>query len=432
MPSHPTDNKPLTPEEIWPKGQQAGDVAELLSFEEEILKAMVADPNTNTKSLRDDFLKVLAPDIKQPSNQFSEELVIKSMADVQELPVLWLWLNKIPRSAITLFTGNPDTGKTLAYCDIAARVSSFTSFPDIPRKGIEPIHIFGGHVIMLASEDDYARVIKPRLMAAGANLSNIAYIDRIEIQQGADRQERMFAFDQDMARLDEAIRKRRDSLVIVDPISSYFGRGSMHKAQDIRHVFSPLTMMCEKHGVSIIAVEHSSKRTDVAAIHKLSGGVAMTAAARAVFVFAHVPEEEGQHVMHFVKGNLSKSKEGIRYTIEDKMLPTLPDAVPFIKWGAADKGTADEILSAQKGTDKDNRAARAVKFLKEYLTEDRLSVDVEAEGAKRGLLHNALAEGKKQLGFKAIKRGSTWWWPALTSDKSTDSPSSDFGKDEVY
>jgi hypothetical protein len=298
----------------------------------------------------------------------------------------------------------------MAYCDIAARVSSFQQFPD------NTVHTFGSHVLLMASEDDYARVIKPRLMAAGATLANIAYIDKVEIRQGAKRDERMFAFDQDLRKLTAAIKKRGDKLVIIDPISSYFGRGSMYKAQDIRAVFSPLTALCEEHEVAVVAVEHSSKRTDVAAIHKLAGGVALTAAARAVFVFARVPDEDGQFVMHYVKGNLSKRKIGLRYTIEDKILPTLPDPVPFIKWGADDTGTADDLLAAQKGTEKGSRAVRAKKFLEGYLTEAKLSAEIEAGAKKQGISRDALYEAKGEMGIKAFKQGGRWWWPAPSSD----------------
>jgi hypothetical protein len=352
----------------------------------------------------------------KPAEQFSEDIIFKSMADVEEKPVKWMWLNKIPLAAVTVFTGNPDTGKTMAYCDLAARVSSFAAFPDVEKddRG-RPRHTFGGHVLLLAAEDDYARVIKPRLMAAGASLGNIAYIDKVEIREGARRDERMFALDADLKKLEAAIGDGRDkrsvSLIIIDPISSYFGKGSMYKAQDIRNVFNRLTAMCEKHTVSVVAVEHFSKRTDVAAIHKLGGSVAITAAARAAFMFAKVPDEDSQYVMHFIKGNFSKRKVGLRYTIEDKKISTLPDPVPFIKWGVEDAGTADDLLGSERGFGEGRKRDKCVEWLKEILADgERRSSEVYEQGETVGYSGDTIKRALREGGFPKAKQKRDGWY----------------------
>lgn len=376
---------------------------------------------------------------KDAAPQFSEDIVFKSMADVQAKPIEWLWLNRIPLSAVTVFTGNPDTGKTMAYCDLAARVSSFKSFPDVEKDGQgRPRHTIGGHVILLAAEDDYARVIVPRLVAAGATLRNIAYIEKVEIKQGARRDARMFALDEDLKKLEEAIsspfapsqkkkrnleevltsppsysekEKRNVDLIIIDPISSYFGRGSMYKAQDIRNVFNRLTDLCEKHRIAVVAVEHFSKRTDVGAIHKLGGSVAITAAARAVFMFAKVSDEEGQYVMHFVKGNFSKHKVGLRYTIEDKKIDTLPDPIPFIKWGAADAGTADDVLTAERGFGEGRKRDKCIEWLKEILADgEKPSRDVYQEGEAAGYSGDTIKRALREGGFPKPQQKRDGWY----------------------
>ncbi|MGA2989333.1 MAG: AAA family ATPase, partial [Candidatus Korobacteraceae bacterium] len=66
---------------------------------------------------------------KEIAEQVEEGIVFGCMDDVTELPIEWLWPNRIPLSALTIFTGNPDTGKTLGYCDLAARISTEKDFP---------------------------------------------------------------------------------------------------------------------------------------------------------------------------------------------------------------------------------------------------------------------------------------------------------------
>jgi hypothetical protein len=339
--------------------------------------------------------------------QSTSELTFKKMSEVQARPIKWLWRNRIPLSAVTLLTGNPGIGKTMAYCDIAARVSSCRPFPDVPDRA------HGGHVILLAAEDSYDAVLRPRLEAAGANLSNIVYIEKVVIRQGANHEERMFALDSDLSKLDKALSSKAEisaSLVIIDPLSAYFGKGNMNNKQEVRDVFSRLQVFCEKFDLAVAAVEHHNKRTDVAAIHKLGGSVALTGGARSVLMFAKVPDEDGQHVMHVVKGNLAKKKTGLRYTIEDKQVGKLPDPVPYLAWGAEDAGTADELLQAEKGVSETNRAARAAKFLREFLTQEKPSAEVEAEATKRNISRSALYEVKKELGIRAEKRGGQWFW----------------------
>lgn len=358
-----------------------------------------------TRAKAGEFNKTSPQPKAETAEHVEEGIVFGCMDDVQELPIEWLWPSRIPLSALTIFTGNPETGKTLAYCDLAARVTTERDFPDAKMpEGV------CGEVLMLCAEDDYARVIKPRLMACGANTKSIFYIEKVMIKQGARVDERMFAFDTDLSRLEEALKNNAlGSLIIIDPISSYFGKGNMNNKQDVRAVFNRLTSLCEKYRVAVVAEEHFNKRVDVSAIHKMGGSVAMVATARAAFMFAKIPDEEGQHVMHFVKGNLAKRKVGLRFSISGKDIGSLGE-VPYIVWGAEDTGTADDLLRAEKGASDDNRAVRATKFLGDYLTTEKPSTEVEAEAKRRNISRNALFEGKKELGIRAVKRGGVWYW----------------------
>lgn len=339
--------------------------------------------------------------------QFEESVVIRCADEVQELPIEWLWPNRFPLAAVSALTGNPDTGKTTFISDFAARVSTSTDFPDAKMpEGV------GGEVLIMAAEDDYARVIKPRLMAAGANTKNIFFIETVEIRQGARREERMFALDTDLGKLEAELESNPlCALIIIDPVSSYFGKGNMNSKQDVRTVFNRLKAIAERFRVAIVVVEHFNKRVDVSAIHKMGGSVALTAAVRAAFMFAKVPDEDGQYVMHFIKGNFAKRKIGRRYTIQGKQVSGLGE-VPCISWGAEDVTTADDLLAAEKAVSETGRAARASKFLKEYLTEEKPADDVVAEGKKRNISRDALFEVKKELGIVSSPRGNpkVWYW----------------------
>src|SRR5687768_16619792 len=82
--------------------------------------------------------------------------------------VTWLWYPYIPIGTITAMFGRGGAGKTHITCDIASRLSRGDPLPDqqtnkIPQK-----------VLMLSAEDDYRKVLVPRLIAMNADLKNIA------------------------------------------------------------------------------------------------------------------------------------------------------------------------------------------------------------------------------------------------------------------
>ena len=350
-----------------------------------------------------------------------DEIIVRCMADVEEQDVQWLWPNRIPLSCVTLFSGNADTGKTTAYLDIAARVSSGRDFPDacLPNGA-------GGDVLIMADEDDYTRVIKPRLMAAGADLNSIFFIEKVEIQVGAKREQRMFALDQDMSKLERHLETEGFyALIILDPISSYFGKGNMNSKQDVRTVFSRITQLCETFRLAMIGVEHFNKRIDLNAKQKIGGSVALIAAARSAFMFAPVPDEQGQNVMHFIKGNYSKRKVGLRFTIEEKHIEskTVKDPVPYIVWGAEDASTADDLLQAEKQpTESRGKRDLCAAWLKQQLAggDVRSSkiYDLAAGQFSPETIKRVIADEKNEVWVD--RRAGHWWMTTSPRPGSSD------------
>ena len=80
----------------------------------------------------------------------------------------WLWPDRLARGKLNFIAGPPDQGKSQITCDLSARVSNGTEWPNHEGKIDEP-----GSVIILAAEDDAADTILPRLVAAGADLTKI-------------------------------------------------------------------------------------------------------------------------------------------------------------------------------------------------------------------------------------------------------------------
>lgn len=328
----------------------------------------------------------------------------KYFSEVEAKPILWLWKERIPKGKLTIFSGDPDCGKTTVLCDLIARYTTGRDYPDGAANTIG-----AGEVLMLNCEDDPADTIKPRLLAAGADVSRVSQLEGVITEVGDKREERMLALDTDLALLERELKNNPQiGLVTVDPITSYLGKSDMLKEQELRRLLVPVKDLCERLGVTVIANGHFNKRSDVSALHKIGGAVAMSGVARAAWLFAKNPEAEGEYLMLLGKNNLTKKRTGMKYRFGTKDLST--GEAPFIVWGGDADSDADSVFTTANDSS-EKRRAKAERFLSEYLADGmKKSDEVLAEGKKHRLSRSALFEAKKELGIAARKIGNEWYW----------------------
>jgi putative DNA primase/helicase len=98
------------------------------------------------------------------------------LADVAVERVTWLWQGRIPLGALTLMDGDPGLGKSLITLDLVARVTTGQPMPD------ESPGLLGG-AVLLSAEDDLAATIRPRLAAAGADMSRVLAVQTVRRPQ---------------------------------------------------------------------------------------------------------------------------------------------------------------------------------------------------------------------------------------------------------
>ena len=100
------------------------------------------------------------------------------------------------------FESNPGLGKSQLTGAMSATVTTGGRWPD-------GTHTVGaGNVIILSAEDDPADTIKPRLVAAGADVTKCHFLSFVKISShsGEDKS-RHFDLTQDVERLGKAIEQ---------------------------------------------------------------------------------------------------------------------------------------------------------------------------------------------------------------------------------
>jgi putative DNA primase/helicase len=414
----PVWNKPIWQEETSPlEGVDYVDeeLAELDDVSDEEVEAeesesIVSGPKEAKPT--ESGLKSLA---ESGDENLKLELVTRSASDYQMEELRWLWPQKIPTGKMVFYTGKPDCGKTMCALDVAARVTTGADWPDGSKNqnGV-------GKVLIAASEDDPKDTLVPRLAAAGANLSNVEIVVCTAMTvKDKKRQRRELDLQRDAKMLIAAIRANPEiKLLVLDPITSFFGAADQNKDKDVRPIMDSLKRTCEKSGLTILGLIHSNKRSDVDAIGKVSGAGALAASVRAVWGFSRDTEDRKLYHMAHVKGNLTKDKSGLDYSIEETKVTIEGKAVgiPHIVWGARYEGDADDLLASER-TQKDTKDTKAM-AAKLLIRSQKFPIKckpfyelAEAEGIKATTLKNAKRELEKE-GFEILSKMSngSWWW----------------------
>ena len=113
------------------------------------------------------------PASRPTSKAATPSCVSRCLADIEAVPIAWLWPQRLALGKLNLIAGQPGLGKSQLTGLFAARVTTGDRWPDGGRCPT-------GNVIFVSCEDDAADTIVPRLDAAGADRTRVHILDWIE------------------------------------------------------------------------------------------------------------------------------------------------------------------------------------------------------------------------------------------------------------
>ena len=227
------------------------------------------------------------------------ELKILNMDEIPATEVGWLWYPYIPYGKITIVHGDPGDGKTMMILQLAAILSRGDKLPcdDTER---EPIRI-----IYQTAEDGLGDTIKPRLLAANADCTQIKVIDESEAA--------LSMLDE---RIEQAIIETGAKVIILDPVQAYIGSQiDMNRANEVRNVLSQLGRVAEKYGCAVILVGHLNKVQGGKANYRGLGSIDFQATARSVLIVGRLKENKEVRVVAHEKSSLAPEGEPIAFEL---------------------------------------------------------------------------------------------------------------------
>ncbi len=312
-----------------------------------------------------------------------ENWEIRTMNDFLTSETKWLWYPYIPLGKVTIIQGDPGEGKTTLALNIAAMVSNGKMFGS-EETGER------GRVIFQSAEDGISDTVKPRLIAAGADLSMIFNI-------GEEAVPLSFLSD----RLEEAIQMVQPKLVILDPIQAYLGADvDMHRANEIRPAMSRLSALAYTYECAIVLIGHLNKNMGAKSAYRGLGSIDITAAARSVLLVAREKTDKQVRVVFHIKSSLAPEGDTVAFRLGEG------NSFTYIGRHKAD---LDSLLSGGSGAP--TLADTAEDLIRDMLAEGECpAADIYKAAEEAGIGKTPLNCAKKELGVKSRKVGDNWVW----------------------
>lgn len=360
-----------------------------------------AQRSVKTEGERERFTPEIPSTLRQDEFPYGESdqqsrVVITRLADVTSTTIRWLWRSRIPLGKLTVLDGDPGLGKSLISLDIAARLSTARPMPDGTKSDLaDP-----AGVVLCTVEDDLGDTVRPRLEAAGADLSRIVHIKAVHDGDS----ERMLTL-RDLDSIREAISRVSAKLVIIDPLMAYLpGKADAHRDQDVRSVLAPLAVMAAELGVAILVIRHLNKAPGGNPLYRGGGSIGVIAAARSGLLVTKDPEDGERCSLAVTKSNLAKLPLALAYRVTENAAK-----IPSIVWEGATEYTANMLLTVQ-GKGKGRSALDEAKdFLREVRAEGPVSTEVvQQQAAQAGIANRPLKRARADLGIEAKRVGRPW------------------------
>lgn len=275
------------------------------------------------------------------------------VADVKAERVRWLWPGRLPRGKLVAFDGDPSLGKSTLSLDLAARVSTGSPMPGetVATEG-------AGAVVLLSAEDGIGDTIRPRLEAAGADLTLVHVLTEVlDTDDEGKVTARPPSIPDDVARLEALVISTGAVLVVVDVLNAYLGaRVDGHRDQDVRRALHRLAAMAERTGAVVVVIRHLNKSAGGNALYRGGGSIGIIGAARAGLIVAVDPDDETRRVLAVTKSNLAAMPTALAY----RLVPDEEHGCARVRWEGPTGHQANDLLGTSADDEHDGADAAAV------------------------------------------------------------------------
>jgi hypothetical protein len=275
----------------------------------------------------------------------------------------WLMPGFVPLYESTAVSGEMDALKTTTVINIGAAYSVWGDWFNGEKNEHNP-----HSTLYVSAEDNYARTLLPRWVAAGGapNCFGSVKLDvtsKQETKDGPVEYNTPLSFDEHLNLLGETILRenaRREwpvGLLVCDPIISFFGGKNYNNSQDAREIMRGLKKLCEELKITNINITHFNKTLGLGAKQKTAGSKALIEAHRMAWAFDRMEDDPKITLIAPVKKNLLAEAKSYKITTISKtlLINEEPTSIGVVKFVGYSNMTADDRIEEKELKDRGNR-----------------------------------------------------------------------------
>lgn len=322
----------------------------------------------------------------------------------------WLWPGRLPLGKLSLLTGDASEGKSLIACDLVARVTNGSHWPD-GSDGREP-----ADVLLIAPHGRLSDVVLPRLEAAGADLSRVHVLSRVNWNdpKSGESHGDSFRLPVDGPILERTLQALPSlRLLVIDPLSDFLKLPAAPAERDValHDVLGDLQALAQCRQFAVLCIDTARR-----------GGIIGTAAGRqwrahydatfmTVWGVARDPRDRERRLFLPVRHELGDDRTGFQLTIEPCGLGTAR-----IAWGqpeiAITYPEATGRVRLGRGIWSFSQTADAEAWLREYLKGgEKPSVQIFSDAREIGFTEFPLRSALRRVATKNKQgNGGAWSW----------------------
>jgi putative DNA primase/helicase len=332
---------------------------------------------------------------------------------VKRRELRWVFKPFIPDGMITTVAGPGGVGKSTMIIDIIARITTGKSMPQIGDDAQEQMS--KGSAIILTKEDDAGLIIRPRLEAAGADLSRVHFIAEEPRSGESGDYEVIESLDTGTRQLERIVQQIGDlKLILIDPITAFFGKLNFNKDDQIRKLLQPLGRLAAKYNIAVINVIHLNKNAQMKGTSRILGGGGIVNIGRSTLFVAAEEGTSRRLLIGGSKGNLlPPGLTSVAFTMRNA------DGQAQIDWGAEYEDVdLNQVLAGK--SNHVTKLEQASSILRGWLADGPLpTVEIKRRTQKLNFHFNTMRAAKKEIAAIARRRDDAWSWELPQDDKAT-------------